>query len=149
MSKFEFLSEELGALRDQGLFNTIRTIGSPQGAWFVVDGQKVLNLCSNNYLGFADHPELKEAAKKAIDEYGVGPGAVRSIAGTQSIHLELEKKLAEFKHAPACIVLQSGFSANTAVIPTITGRGDVIFSDELNHASIIDGCMLSRADVVR
>lgn len=149
MSKLGFLSEELGALREQGLFNTIRTIEGPQGAWFVVDGQKVLNLCSNNYLGFADHPRLKEAAKKAIDEFGVGPGAVRSIAGTQSLHLELETKLAEFKHAPACIVLQAGFSANTAVIPAITGRGDVIFSDELNHASIIDGCRLSRADVVR
>ena len=149
MSKLGFLSEELGALREQGLFNTIRTIEGPQGAWFVVDGQKVLNLCSNNYLGFADHPRLKEAAKKAIDEFGVGPGAVRSIAGTQSPHLELETKLAEFKHAPACIVLQAGFSANTAVIPAITGRGDVIFSDELNHASIIDGCRLSRADVVR
>lgn len=149
MSKLGFLSEELGALREQGLFNTIRTIEGPQGAWFVVDGQKVLNLCSNNYLGFADHPRLKEAAKKAIDEFGVGPGAVRSIAGTQSLHLELETKLAEFKHAPACIVLQAGFSANTAVIPAITGRGDLIFSDELNHASIIDGCRLSRADVVR
>lgn len=149
MSKLEFLSEELGALKEQGLFNVIRTIDGPQGAWFVVDGRKVLNLCSNNYLGFADHPRLKEAAKKAIDEYGVGPGAVRSIAGTQTIHLELERKLADFKHAPACIVLQAGFSANTAVIPAITGRGDVIFSDELNHASIIDGCRLSRADVVR
>jgi len=149
MSKLEFLSEELGALKEQGLFNVIRTIDGPQGAWFVVDGRKVLNLCSNNYLGFADHPRLKEAAKKAIDGYGVGPGAVRSIAGTQTIHLELERKLADFKHAPACIVLQAGFSANTAVIPAITGRGDVIFSDELNHASIIDGCRLSRADVVR
>lgn len=149
MSKLEFLSEELGALKEQGLFNVIRTIDGPQGAWFVVDGRKVLNLCSNNYLGFADHPRLKEAAKKAIDEYGVGPGAVRSIAGTQTIHLELERKLADFKHAPACIVLQAGFSANTAVIPAITGRGDVIFSDELNHASIIDGCRLSRAYVVR
>lgn len=149
MSKLEFLSEELGALKEQGLFNVIRTIDGPQGAWFVVDGRKVLNLCSNNYLGFADHPRLKEAAKKAIDEYGVGPGAVRSIAGTQTIHLELERKLADFKHAPACIVLQAGFSANTAVISAITGRGDVIFSDELNHASIIDGCRLSRADVVR
>jgi glycine C-acetyltransferase len=92
---------------------------------------------------------LKEAAKRAIEEYGVGPGAVRSIAGTQTLHLELERKLSEFKHAPDCIVLQAGFSANTAVIPAITGKGDVIFSDELNHASIIDGCRLSRADVVR
>ncbi|MGI9953069.1 glycine C-acetyltransferase [Moorellaceae bacterium AZ2] len=149
MSKLNFLAQELDALREQGLFNVIRTIEGPQGAWFVVDGKKVLNLCSNNYLGFANNPRLKEAAKKAIDRYGVGPGAVRTIAGTQTIHLELEKKLAEFKHAPACLLLQSGFSANLAVIPTITGEGDLIFSDELNHASIIDGCRLSKAKVIR
>ena len=98
MSKIEFIAQEIESLREQGLFNIIRTIEGPQGGWFTVDGKKVLNLCSNNYLGFADHPKLKEAAKKAVDEYGVGPGAVRTIAGTQSIHLELEKKLAEFKH---------------------------------------------------
>lgn len=149
MSKLGFLADELKGLQDQGLFNTIRTIIGPQGAWFNVDGKKVLNLCSNNYLGFANMPGLKEAAKKAIDEYGVGPGAVRSISGTQDIHLRLEKKLAEFKHAPACIVVQAGFTANTVVIPTVTGEGDVIFSDELNHASIIDGCRLSKARVVR
>ncbi|MGI6162331.1 MAG: glycine C-acetyltransferase [Bacillota bacterium] len=149
MSKIEFIAQEIESLREQGLFNIIRTIEGPQGGWFTVDGKKVLNLCSNNYLGFADHPKLKEAAKKAVDEYGVGPGAVRTIAGTQSIHLELEKKLAEFKHAPACIVFQAGFTANTAVIPAITGDGDIIFSDELNHASIIDGCRLSKARVVR
>jgi len=149
MSKFAFLEEEIKALHEQGLYNVIRTIESPQGAWFVADGKKVLNLCSNNYLGFADHPRLKEAAKKAIDEYGVGPGAVRTIAGTQKINLELEKKLAEFKHAPACIVFQAGFTANLAVIPAITGQEDLIFSDELNHASIIDGCRLSKAEVVR
>ena len=149
MSKLGFLKDELDALREQGLYNTIRTISGPQGAWFVVDGRKVLNLCSNNYLGFANTPALKEAAKKAIDEYGVGPGAVRTISGTQDIHIQLERKLAEFKHAPACIVVQAGFTANTVVIPTITGEGDVILSDELNHASIIDGCRLSRARVVR
>ncbi len=149
MSKLEFLAKELEELQERGLYNIVRTIEGPQGAWFVVDGKKVLNLCSNNYLGFANHPTLKEHARKAIDEYGVGPGAVRSISGTQSIHGELEAKLAEFKHAPACIVLQSGFSANTAVIPAITDRDDIIFSDELNHASIIDGCRLSRAKVVR
>lgn len=149
MSKLDFLSAELESLRQQGLYNVIRTIEGPQGAWFTVDGKKVLNLCSNNYLGFANMAELKEAAKKAIDTYGVGPGAVRTIAGTQTIHVELERKLAEFKHAPACIVLQAGFTANLAVIPAITGEGDVIFSDELNHASIIDGCRLSKAKVVR
>ncbi len=149
MSKLNFLAEEIQNLKESGLYNNIRTITGPQGAWFVVDGKKVLNLCSNNYLGFANTPELKEAAKKAIDVYGVGPGAVRTISGTQDIHLALERKLAEFKHAPACIVVQAGFTANTVVIPTITGQGDIILSDELNHASIIDGCRLSRAQVVR
>lgn len=149
MPKLDFLAQELESLHEQNLFNVIRTIEGPQGGWIVVDGKRVLNLCSNNYLGFADHPELKSAAKNGIDQYGVGPGAVRSIAGTQSIHLELERKLAEFKHAEACIVLQGGFVANLAVIPAITGDGDIIFSDELNHASIIDGCRLSKAKVVR
>lgn len=149
MAKIDFLAKELDLLREQGLFNTIRTIDGPQGAWFVADGKRVLNLCSNNYLGFANSPLLKKAAKQAINKYGVGPGAVRTIAGTQTIHLELETKLAEFKHAPASIVLQGGFNANLAVIPTITGEGDIIFSDELNHASIIDGCRLSKARVVR
>jgi len=136
-------------LREQSLYNEIRTIEGPQGAWIVVNGKRVLNLCSNNYLGFANNAELREASKKAVDEYGVGPGAVRTIAGTQTVHLELERKLASFKHAEACIVLQGGFVANLAVIPTITGDGDIIFSDELNHASIIDGCRLSKARVVR
>ncbi len=149
MNKLEFLSRELESLREQSLFNEIRTIEGPQGAWITVNGKRVLNLCSNNYLGFADHAELKEASKKAVDVYGVGPGAVRTIAGTQTIHLELERKLAQFKHAEACIVLQGGFVANLAVIPAVTGDGDIIFSDELNHASIIDGCRLSRAKVVR
>ncbi|HHY34301.1 MAG TPA: glycine C-acetyltransferase [Firmicutes bacterium] len=149
MAKLDFLAGEIQSLKEQGLFNTIRTIEGPQGAWMIVDGKKVLNLCSNNYLGFANMPELKDRAKQAIDRYGVGPGAVRTIAGTQTIHLELERKLAEFKEAPACILLQAGFTANVAVIPTITGEGDVIFSDELNHASIIDACRLSKARVVR
>ena len=149
MFKLGFLEEELNSLRSQGFYNNIRTITGPQGSWFVVDGKKVLNLCSNNYLGFANTPGLKEAAKRAVDEYGVGPGAVRTISGTQDIHLRLEKKLADFKGAPACIVVQAGFTANTVVIPTITGEGDIILSDELNHASIIDGCRLSKARVVR
>ncbi len=143
------MAQELEALKQEGLFVTIRALESPQGAWIVVDGRKVLNLCSNNYLGFCNDPVLKEAAKKAIDEYGVGPGAVRSIAGTMKLHLELERKLAEFKGTEAVVSFQSGFCANLATIPALVGREDGIFSDELNHASIIDGCRLSRAEIIR
>ncbi len=114
----------------------------------VVDGKPVLNFCANNYLGLANHPRLREAAKRAIDAYGIGPGAVRTIAGTMSLHVQLEKRLAEFKGAEAVITLQSGFTANLAAIPSLVGKGDVIFSDALNHASIIDGCRLSRAQIV-
>ena len=147
--RIEFIREDIKALQDQGLYVTIRTIGSPQEGWVTVDGKRVLNFCSNNYLGLANHPRLKEAAKKAIDDLGVGPGAVRSIAGTMSIHLELEKRLAEFKQVEGAVSFQSGFSANLAVIPALVGRGDIIFSDELNHASIIDGSRLTRAKIVR
>jgi len=144
-----FVMQELEALKQEGLFINIRTLESPQGAWIVVNGKKVLNMCSNNYLGFCNDTALKEAAKKAIDEYGVGPGAVRSIAGTMKLHLELERKLAEFKGAEAVVSFQSGFCANLATIPALVGREDGIFSDELNHASIIDGCRLSRAEIIR
>ena len=147
--RIEFIREDIKALQDQGLYVTIRTIGSPQEGWVTVDGKRVLNFCSNNYLGLANHPRMKEAAKKAIDDLGVGPGAVRSIAGTMSIHLELEKRLAEFKQVEGAVSFQSGFSANLAVIPALVGQGDIIFSDELNHASIIDGSRLSRAKIVR
>jgi glycine C-acetyltransferase len=147
--KMAFVREDIDNLKDQGLYITIRTIGSPQEAWVTVDGKKALNFCSNNYLGLANHPRMREAAKKAIDDLGVGPAAVRSIAGTMSIHLELEKRLAEFKQVEGAISFQSGFCANLAVIPALMGRDDVIFSDELNHASIIDGCRLSRASIVR
>jgi glycine C-acetyltransferase len=145
----EFVVQELEALKQEGLFVNIRTLESPQGAWIVVDGRRVLNLCSNNYLGFCNDPVLKEAAKRAIDEYGVGPGAVRTIAGTMKLHLELERKLAEFKGTEAVVSFQSGFCANLATIPALVGREDAIFSDELNHASIIDGCRLSRAEIIR
>lgn len=148
-SALEFVVQELEALKQEGLFVNIRTLESPQGAWIVVDGRRVLNLCSNNYLGFCNDPVLKEAAKRAIDEYGVGPGAVRTIAGTMKLHLELERKLAEFKGTEAVVSFQSGFCANLATIPALVGREDVIFSDELNHASIIDGCRLSRAEIIR
>ncbi len=147
--KTAWIEEELASLREQGLYINIRTIESPQDAWLVVDGKKVLNFCANNYLGLANHPKLREAAQKAIEKYGVGPGAVRTIAGTMSLHNELERRLAEFKGVEAAITFQSGFNANLATIPALVGRGDVIFSDELNHASIIDGCRLSRAEIVR
>jgi len=147
--KVEFIREDIKGLKDQGLYITIRTIGSAQEGWVTVDGKRALNFCSNNYLGLANHPRMKQAAKKAIDDLGVGPGAVRSIAGTMSIHLELERRLAEFKQVEGAISFQSGFSANLAVIPALMGGEDIIFSDELNHASIIDGCRLSRAKVAR
>jgi len=141
------MEDELNRLREEGLYNTIRVIGSSQGAWIVVDGKKMLNFCSNNYLGLANHPEVVSAAKAALDEYGAGPAAVRSIAGTMSLHEELESKLAEFKGADAVLTFQSGFCSNLATIPALVGRGDTIFTDELNHASIIDGCRLSRAKI--
>jgi glycine C-acetyltransferase len=146
--KTTWLTEELAALNERGLYNHIRTIESPMDARIVVDGTPVLNFCANNYLGLANHPRLREAAKKAIDAYGIGPGAVRSIAGTMSLHVELEERLARFKAAEAVITLQSGFTANLATIPALVGKDDVIFSDQLNHASIIDGCRLSRARIV-
>ncbi len=144
-----WIENELNSLKDAGLYNRIRTINSPQGAWLVVDGKRVLNFCSNNYLGFANHPKLVQAAKEAIDQYGIGPAAVRTIAGTTSLHTELEKKMAEFKGVEAAITFQSGFNANIATIPALVSKEDVIFSDELNHASIIDGCRLSGATIIR
>ena len=144
-----WIADELKHLKDVGLYNEIRTIESPMDAWVQIDGRRLLNFCANNYLGLANHPRLREAAKEAIDVYGIGPGAVRTIAGTMSLHEELEERLAEFKRSEACITFQSGFTANLGAIPALVGRGDVIFSDELNHASIIDGCRLSRANVVR
>lgn len=149
VDKLAWIREELQALREQGLYIHIRTIQSAQGPWLTVDGRRVLNFCSNNYLGLANHPRMREAARRAIDQYGVGPAAVRTIAGTLDLHLVLEEKLARFKGVEAAISFQSGFNANLATIPALVGEGDVIFSDELNHASIIDGCRLSRARIVR
>lgn len=144
-----WIDEQLARLKETGLFVNIRTIDSPMDAWVTIDGRHLLNFCANNYLGLANHPRLKKAAQAAIDTYGIGPGAVRTIAGTLSLHVELEQQLARFKKAEACITFQSGFMANLAVIPALVGHDDVIFSDELNHASIIDSCRLSRARVVR
>ena len=146
-TKLDWIKTELDNLREQGLLTTIRSLGSAQGGRIVVDGKEVLNFCSNNYLGLANHPRLKEAAQKAIEVWGVGPGAVRPIAGTMDLHLELERRLAQFKGVEAAITFQSGFTANLATIPALVGKDDIIFSDALNHASIIDGCRLSRAPI--
>jgi glycine C-acetyltransferase len=148
MSKIDWIRQEIENLQTAGLYNRIRTLGSAQGAWLLVDGSKVLNFCSNNYLGLANHPNIVSAAKKAADSYGIGPGAVRSIAGTMELHLELEKRLAKFKGVEAAITFQSGFTANLATIPALVGKEDVVFSDRLNHASIIDGCRLSGAKII-
>jgi len=147
--RLDWIQKELDGLKEAGLFNRIRTLSSPQGAWLVVDGKRVQNFCSNNYMGMANNPRLVAAAKKALDQFGVGPGAVRSIAGTMDLHLELERRLAAFKGVEAAITFQSGFAANLAAIAALVTRDDAIFSDELNHASIIDGCRLSGAPVIR
>lgn len=149
MNKLEWIEKELQSLKDAGLYNRIRTLSSPQGAWLIVDGKRVLNFCSNNYLGLANHPRILQAAKQAMDIYGLGPAAVRSIAGTMDLHVRLEERMAAFKGVEAAITFQSGFNANVAVIPALVGKEDAIFSDELNHASIIDGCRLSGARIIR
>jgi len=147
-TKLDWLAKEIEGLKEQGLYNRIRTIGSAQGARLVVDGRDVLNFCSNNYLGLANHPKIVEAAREATKKYGVGPAAVRSIAGTTGLHVELEKRLAKFKGAQDVITFQSGFAANLGTIAALVGKEDVIFSDRLNHASIIDGCRLSGAKII-
>ena len=146
--KLAFIEEDMTNLEQQGLRINFRVIETAADAWMIVDGRKVLNFCTNNYLGLANDPRLKEAAKKAIDEWGVGPAAVRTIAGNQKLHLELERRLAEFKGVEAAMYVQSGFCANQAAIPPLVGKEDVIFSDRLNHASIIDGARLSGAKIV-
>lgn len=147
-NKLKWIEDELESLREQGLSANIRTIESPMDGWVQIEGRRMLNMCANNYLGLANHPAIRQASKDAIDRYGVGPGAVRTIAGTMSLHLALERRLAEFKGVEAAITFQSGFCANIATIPALVGKEDVIFSDRLNHASIIDGCRLSRAQIV-
>lgn len=146
MDKVAYLRNQLARLEAEGLRNRIRHIDGPQGAWINVDGRRVLNFCSNNYLGLANDPRLVSAAKAALDRYGIGPGAVRTIAGTMTIHDELEAKLREFKGVEAAISFQAGFVANAGAIPALVGAGDVIVTDELNHASIIDGVRLAKAD---
>ncbi len=145
MNKLAFIDEALADLREKGLYNTIRTVESSVGGWVTIEGKRVLNMCSNNYLGFANDPRLCEAAKRAIDEFGVGPGAVRSIAGTMTLHLELERRIAKFKGTEAALSVQSGLNTNLATIPLLMDKDDILFTDELNHASIIDGARLTKA----
>lgn len=148
-TNLDWLDEKIQSLKESGYYNNIRTIASPQGSWLMIDDRRVLNFCSNNYLGLANHPRLAEASKQAIDRFGVGPGAVRVISGTNQLHIEFEQRVAKFKGVEAAVSFQSGFTANVGVIEALVGKEDVIFSDELNHASIIDGSRLSRARIVR
>src|SRR6476661_3521689 len=140
-----FLGEELEDLRNKHLYRPLRVMSSAQGPIVSVDERRLISLSSNDYLGLTHHPRLREAALQAVRDFGAGSGAVRTIAGTMTLHEELERDLAEFKGTAATLTFQSGFSANTGVIPTITGEQDLIVSDALNHASIIDGMRLSKA----
>jgi glycine C-acetyltransferase len=141
-----WLSEQIQTLKEQNLYKPLVVMDTPSGGRITVDGRpNVVNLSSNNYLGLANHPRLKEAAIRAVEQWGAGAGAVRPIIGTMRLHIELEQRLAAFKHVEAALVFQSGFTANAGVIPTITDGEDVIITDELNHASIIDGVRLSKA----
>ncbi len=143
----QYLSDELESLKAQGLYRSLRVLEDEQKARTVVDGRSVVNLSSNNYLGLTTHPRLRARALEATERFGVGTGSVRTIAGTMAMHLELERRLAEFKQTEAVVVFQSGFTANAGTVSAILTRDDVVVSDELNHASIIDGCRLSRAAV--
>ncbi len=140
-----FLADEIEELKRQNLYRPLRVLSTPQAAEVVVDGKELLNLSSNNYLGLTTHPKLKEAAIAAVRDFGAGSGAVRTIAGTMTIHEQLEADLAVFKHTEAALTFQSGFTANTGVIPVVAGEADLIVSDALNHASIIDGMRMSKA----
>ncbi len=144
-----FLEQELKNLEEQGFVWRPRTLQSEQRARAIFDGKEVINLSSNNYLGLTNHPKLREAAKRAIDQFGAGAGAVRPIAGTMTLHRELEEKLARFKGVEAVLVFQSGFAANLGTIQALVGKGDAIYSEELNHGSIIDGCRLSGAEIIK
>ena len=143
-----FLTENLDALKNQGLYNEIDPVEGPNGPKINVGGSELINLSSNNYLGLATNPELKQIAKDAVDKYGVGAGAVRTINGTLDLHVKLEQKLAEFKGTEAAISYQSGFNCNMAAISAVMDKNDAILSDQLNHASIIDGCRLSKAKII-
>jgi glycine C-acetyltransferase len=147
LSPLAYLSEQLESFRAAGTYQRLRELESPCEPISRYDGREVINLASNNYLGLANHPKLKEAAIAAIRDFGVGSGAVRTISGTMAMHMELERRIAAFKHVEACVVFQSGFTANAGTVSAILSKEDHIISDELNHASIIDGCRLSRAKI--
>lgn len=144
-----FLQQNLTELKGQGLYNTIQPLESPNGPLITIQGREFVNLSSNNYLGLANDERLKESAIRATNDFGTGSGAVRSINGTLTLHVELEEKLAQFKGTEAVLTYQSGFNCNMAAISAVMGAGDAILSDELNHASIIDGCRLTKAKVIR
>lgn len=149
VNKLNYMKELLDVYAQFGLdFKGVPVMGSPADAWMIVNGKKVLNFCTNNYLGFANHPVLKKAAKDAIDKWGVGAGSVRYFAGTQELHIQLERRLAEFKETEAALFVQTGFIANVCAVSALVGEKDVIFSDQLNHASIIDGARLSKATII-
>ena len=148
INPLSFLSDELNALKQKGTYFKLRVLDDEQAAGLHLRWTKVINLASNNYLGLTTHPKLREAALEATRKYGVGSGAVRTIAGTMKIHMELEEKIARFKDVEACVVFQSGFTANAGTVSSFLGKDDYIISDELNHASIIDGCRLSRAKIL-
>ena len=145
--QLQYLSDELQKLRAQKLYQKLRILETAQRPVARFDGREVINLSSNNYLGLTTHPKLKQKALEAIEKYGVGSGAVRTIAGTMTLHMALEEKIAQFKQVEASVVFQSGFTANAGTVQAILAREDVIISDELNHASIIDACRLSRAEI--
>ncbi len=146
-AQLQYLTEELQKLREQKLYQKLRVLETEQLPVSRFDGQEVINLSSNNYLGLTTHPRLKQKALEAIERFGVGSGAVRTIAGTMTLHMALEEKIAKFKQVEASVVFQSGFTANAGTVQAILSKEDVIISDELNHASIIDGCRLSRAEI--
>jgi glycine C-acetyltransferase len=146
-AQLQYLTAELNSLREQKLYQKLRILETEQLPVSTFDGREVINLSSNNYLGLTTHPKLRQRAIEATEKYGVGSGAVRTIAGTMSLHMELEEKIAKFKHVEASVVFQSGFTANAGTVSAILGKEDVIISDALNHASIIDGCRLSRAEI--
>jgi glycine C-acetyltransferase len=148
MDKLEFIRTELAALRASGLYGTMRTVESPQGAWIIIDGHRLLNLCSNGYLGLSNSPRLKRAVRRNMEQYGIGAAAARLISGTHLLHVQFEQALARFKRTDDALFFASGWCANIGIIQAVTGKGDIIFSDALNHGSLIDACRLSRAKTI-